>query len=280
MTRRTPKHKAAGKPAVILPGIVTELDRAIVARREAGETRKAICEALGVNVSTIQRAEWRCRDDAMARAMLAECPDSIEGLNFMGELVGDAADAFRRHQYRYEGDKIERMSEVAALGRHYVSRMNGIGPKSLASIDRALDLLGIAWSPVDRTPQPKSQVQQQEAEQRPAMSDGSAWSSIVRRVGEIEQIMGTGVFETGVFERGVFESDARRDSIDYVSMRLSFLTGYLDGYVNERRRVHKPMRDITPEPDSSEDLETTGNLVCLPGVRLVDVLPQNHGGRP
>jgi hypothetical protein len=30
---------AAGKPAVILPGIVTEQDRAIVARREAGETR-------------------------------------------------------------------------------------------------------------------------------------------------------------------------------------------------------------------------------------------------
>jgi hypothetical protein len=267
MTRRTPKHKAAGKPAVILPGIVTELDRAIVARREAGETRKAICEALGVNVSTIQRAEWRCRDDAMARAMLAECPDSIEGLNFMGELVGDAADAFRRHQYRYEGDKIERMSEVAALGRHYVSRMNGIGPKSLASIDRALDLLGIAWSPVDRTPQPKSQAQQQEAEQRPAMLDGSAWSRIVRRVGEIERAVG----------RAVLENDPHRNDIDLVASRLAFLTGYIEGYF-EKRQAHKPMRDITPEPDSSEDLETAGNLVCLPGVKLIDVL--HDGGQP
>lgn len=256
------QDKAAGKPAVILPGIVTEQDRAIVARRQAGETRKAICEALGVKVGRVYHAEYACQSDERGRAMLADCPDSIEGLSWIGALDGTAADALRRHHWRHEGPALERLSDVAALGRAYVSRMVGIGPKSLASIDRALGLLGIAWSPVDRTPKPKPR----EAE-RQVSAGNSAWFDIVRRVGEIEQIMGT----------GVFEGDPHRDSIEHVSMRLSFLTGYLDGYV-ERRRPHKPMRDVTPEADSGEDdLETAGNLVCLPGVKLVDVLPNDVG---
>jgi hypothetical protein len=29
--------------------------------------------------------------------------------------------------------------------------------------------------------------------------------------------------------------------------------------------------------DSGQDLETAGNIVCMPGVRLADVLPQNGG---
>jgi hypothetical protein len=39
---------------------------------------------------------------------------------------------------------LEGLSEVAALGRACVSRLHGIGPKSLASIDHVLGLFGIA----------------------------------------------------------------------------------------------------------------------------------------
>jgi hypothetical protein len=267
MTRKR-NETAAAKPAVTLPGNVTEQDRAIVARREAGETRKAICEALGVGVSRVYHAEYVCRRDADGRAMLAKCPDSIRGLETIGELDSKAAHAFAWHCHNHDGPSPERMSDVAALGRAYVSRMNGIGPKSLASIDRVLGLLGIAWSPIDRTPKPLPPVQQQEAERRPAMSDGSAWSDIVRRVGEIERAVGT----------AVLENDPQRNSIDCVALRLSFLTGYIEGHFE--RRAHKPMRDITPEADSGEDLEIAGNLICLPGVKLVDVLPQHDGGQP
>jgi hypothetical protein len=257
------QESTAVKPAVTLPGIMTEQDRAIVARREAGETRKAISDSIGITLSVIQRAEWRCEREQKARKMLAECADSIKGLWWLRELSSDAYEALANHEYHYDGGELQRMSDVAALGRRYVSCLKGIGPKSLASIDRALDLLGIAWSPVDRTPTPKPRETE-----RQVSSGNSAWFDIVRRVGEIEQIMRT----------GVFEGDPHRDSIECVAMRLAFLTGYLEGYV-EKRRPHKPMRDITPEANSGEDMETAGNLVCLPGVKLSDVL-QNDGGQP
>jgi hypothetical protein len=225
----------------------------------------AICEALGVTVGEVQRAEYRCKNDNHGRALLANRPDSIEGLSWIGELDGNAADRLHYHHYHHECQALEGLSEAAALGRAYVSRMDGIGPKSLASIDRALALFGIAWSPIDRTPTPKPLTQQ-----RPAMSDSTAaaWSAIVQRVGEIERAVGA----------AVLESDPHRDCVDRVAWRLAYLTGRIEVRF-EKHPPHKPMRDITPEPDSSEDLETAGNLVCLPGVKLADVL-QHDGGQP
>jgi hypothetical protein len=267
MTKRTPKQQntAAGKPAVILPSIVTEQDRAIIARREAGETIQAIATSLAIPLSQVLRAEHRAYREQQAQEFFAKHPDSIRGLEWLG-VLDEGAGPLRCHRYHYEGGDLERLSDVAALGRHYVSCLKGIGPKSLASIDRALGLFGIVWSPIDRTPKPLPPAPRQEAERQPARSESSAWSRIVRRVGEIEQIMGT----------GFFEGDPHRDSIGCVAGRLAFLTGYIEGYV-EKRRPQKPMRDITPEADS-EDLETAGNLICLPGVKLVDVL--NNEDRP
>jgi len=72
---------ALGKLSIVLPGIVTEQDREIVRRRAAGETRKAICQTLGVTVAMVQRAEWRCTNDARGRGLLVDCHDSIEGLS-------------------------------------------------------------------------------------------------------------------------------------------------------------------------------------------------------
>jgi hypothetical protein len=238
MTRRTPKHTAAGQPAIILPGIVTDLDRQIVARRDGGETRKAICEALGVKVGRVYHAEYACRSDAEGRALLADCPDSIEGLNWISELHGHAYVGLHYHHYHYEGPALERLTDVAALGRAYVSRMDGIGPKSLASIDRALGLFGIAWSAVDRTPKPKPREVEQP---QPDEGNSRVWMLLGRLEAEIEDLR----------------------------QRVARL---------ERRYVSSlPGADEDAAADSNEDLETAGNIVCLPGVRLADVLPQNGG---
>jgi hypothetical protein len=251
---------AAGQPAVTLPGIVTEQDRAIVTRREAGETRKAICEALGVNVSTVQRAEWRFRRDAEGRADLAKCPDSIRGLEILGELDSKAALALGWHHHNHEGGRLESMSEVAALGRAYVSRMKGIGPASLASIDHVLGVFGIAWSPVERTPQPKRPEPEQDREQ----SRNEHWESIVARVARLERVTG----------KAFLEDSTDRDTVDGVLCRLSFLTGYLEESAAARARTFDgEYRRADDQADTSgEDLETAGNLVCLPGVKLADVL--------
>jgi hypothetical protein len=261
------RSTAAGKPAVILPSIVTEQDRAIVARREAGESRRAIAASLGITVCHVQRSEHRIRRDAEGRSLLAKCPDDIEGLGDIGILSISAAWLMRGHHYHYDSPAITRLSDAAALGRQYWARTGGATDRRMEEIDRILGLLGIAWSPIERTPKPKPrEVEQPQEAEQPAMLDGAAWSSIVRRVGEIEQAVGT----------AVLENDPYRNDIDRVSMRLSFLTGYLEGYF-EKRQAHKPMRDIAPEADSGEDLETAGNLVCLPGVKLIDVLPSDGG---
>ena len=151
------RDTAAGKPAVTLPGIVTEQDRAIAARREAGATRKAICEAFGVTLGSIYHAEYVCRCDAGGRKLLAERADSIEGLAGIGELDGNAADRLRFHHYHHEGPELEGLSEVAALGRAYVSRIKGVSAREFAGIDRSCPRL--CWASYgalsSRTPKPK-----------------------------------------------------------------------------------------------------------------------------
>jgi hypothetical protein len=256
------RDAAAGKPAVIPPGIVTEQDRAIVARREAGETRKAICDALGVTVGVVQTAEWRSRNDARVRKMLAERPDSIEGLSILGTLDCKAADQLRFHHCRHEGPILEGLSEVAALGRLHVSRIRGIGPKSLASIDHVLGLFGIAWSPVDRMPRPKAPSASSEEQ-----SSSTTWDDIAERVARIERVVG----------HFVLEKDPDRDTALGILCRLSFLTGYLEEGAKSKARGQTI--DGECQHDNSEDLETAGNLICLPGVKLADVQPSD-GDRP
>jgi hypothetical protein len=217
---------------------LTEQERAIIARSDAGETRRAICKALGVTPSDVQRAEWAGMRDARVRQLLAECPDSIEAMVWIDELSGYAAEAMGRHHWYHDGPGPKRMSEVAALGRLYVSHIKGIGPKGLASIDHVLEMLGIAWAPIDRMPKAKPRKVEQ---QQPNESLDQA----VLLIGRLQ----------------VEKEDLRQ--------RLERL---------ERRYVASlPGADEDDAADSSEDLETAGNLVCMPGVRLADVLPKNGG---
>jgi len=65
---------------------------------------------------------------------------------------------------------------------------------------------------------------------------------------------------------------ADRDSVEGIFLRLSFLTGYLEGRAKHERTI-----DITPDPEG--EYETAGNLVCLPGVNLASVL-HNDGSDP
>jgi hypothetical protein len=245
------------------PSELTELERAIVARSKAGESRRAICKALGVTADDVRHAEWVIRYDAERRRLFAECPDSIEGMAWIGELSGKARDALVWHQHRHEGPSPTRMSEVAALGRLYVSHIKGIGPKGLASIDHVLEMLGIAWSPIDRMPKPKRREPER---QQPERSE--FWNDIIRRVAEIEGALGT----------AVLKNHQGRDSMEGVSYRLAFLTGYIES--KAEYGGWRDMRDITPEPEQDDgEYETAGNLICLPGVKLADVRP-NDESRP
>jgi hypothetical protein len=54
---------------------------------------KAISDGLGIAISVIQRAEWRCERDRRARELLTDRADSIEGLWWIGELTCDARNA-------------------------------------------------------------------------------------------------------------------------------------------------------------------------------------------
>jgi hypothetical protein len=281
------QEPAAGQPAVTLPGIVTEQDREIVRRRDAGETRKAICDSLGVTVNRIYHAEYACRCDANGRKLLDERPDSIEGLLYIGELDGNAADMLRFHHYHYEGREIEGLSNVAALGRAYVSRIKGIGPKSLASIDRALSLFGMTWSPIDRTPKPLPPKQVRGAAPDVPLIDPAILAEVVSRVEHLERACGLDV-------GGIFRDNPARDTYEFIRGRLHYLSGYICG--DERlspsdtprmrctileNRARERWGEPVPEPVSVDidDLESVGNLVCFPGVKLASVLC-NDGSDP
>jgi hypothetical protein len=180
------------KPRRYPASLMTEQDRAIVALRTAGETHKAICEELGVTVGVVQTAEWRSRNDARVRKMLAERPDSIEGLSILGTLDCKAADQLRFHHCRHEGPNTGG-TERSRRTRPRLCLAPSRHRAKVAGIDRSCPgAVRHCLSPIERTPQPKLPAQQQEAERQPAISDEEAWSRIVRRVGEIEQIMGTG----------------------------------------------------------------------------------------
>jgi hypothetical protein len=144
------------------------------------------------------------------------------------------------------------LSDVAALGRRYVSCLKGIGPKSLASIDRALELFGMVWSPVKRAPKRKTPEPEQDREQ----SRNEAWENVCARVARIERMIGQTILET----------NADRDTVDGVLCRLSFLTGYLEESAKARDRERTLDGECQPaddQDDASGDLETAGNLVCL-----------------
>src|SRR5688572_22408436 len=79
MTRRTDRRP-------------TEHDRAMVARREAGATRKAIAEEFGVPVSQVSGAEWLIRREKRGQELLAVDPESLEGFHLIGDLEWRAWD--------------------------------------------------------------------------------------------------------------------------------------------------------------------------------------------
>jgi hypothetical protein len=134
------------------------------------------------------------------------------------------------------------------------------GPMGLASIDHVLEMLGIAWSPIDRIPKPKPR-QPQEHEREQESADDHYWNSIVRSVGKMERDIGS----------ALLKDHQGPDSVEGVSCRLAYLSGYIESWSEYRRKG--VMRDITPEPDDQDDstYETAGNLICLPGIKLADV---------
>jgi hypothetical protein len=267
---------AAGQPAASLPCRLTEQDEVIVARRAAGETQRAIAASLGIPVSQVQRAEWRRDWDAEGRALLAACADSVEGLERIGALDRAAGWVIRGHHYRYASHQLTRMSEAAAFGRRY---WVGVATrKQLAEIDRVLSLLGIAWSPIDCEPR----LLPPETPAEPPSIDPAILAEVVSRVENLERVSGCG---------NIFESNPARDTFEYVRGRLQYLSGYIcpaerlspDHTLRQRctileDRIRAKHGRLVLEQVSTGDLETVGNIVCMPGVKLANVLPQDGGG--
>ena len=94
---------------------LTDQDRAIIAKRDAGATRKAVQEHFGVTVSTVQRVEWRARADARRRELLADDPQSLQGLKLIGDLDWSAADTIRLHHYHYDASELEASGNLVCL---------------------------------------------------------------------------------------------------------------------------------------------------------------------
>jgi len=176
--------------------------------------------------------------------------------------------------YHVDVPEMERLSEVAAQGRECVARFKGIGPRAMTELDALLTRFGLTWNP-----RPRPFAMRTKENQHPLLKSWDAdrerskqeekrsqyWSDIVRRVAEIERSVGT----------AILENIQGRDSMEGVSCRLAFLTGYLESRAEFTRKT--AMRDITPQAEQDDgENETAGNLICLPGVTLASIQP--HGG--
>jgi hypothetical protein len=248
---------------------LTDQERSILAKHATGATFPEIAAEFGVSRAIVRRVvEYRGRVHAEGAAKLAIDPENLEGLRQTAAITERTYGAIANATYTVDVPDLERLSDIAAQGRECVARFPKIGPGVMAELDTVLASFGIAWNPrprpfayrTDENKHPLLKMWDQGREWREQQdNDAQHWSNIVRRVAEIERAVGT----------AVLEDIQGRDGMQGVSVRLAFLTGYLGGYFENRAR--KPMRDITPEPDDG-DYETAGNLICLPGVKLADVL--------
>jgi hypothetical protein len=225
----SPENGTAGKPAAsnhyLRPA--SEQDREIVRRIDHGDDRHDISHELRISLASIKGAEERVERETRARELLAGDPQSLEGLYLSGQLPGRVQSAFRFHHSTYLAEPIERLSDIAALGRRFVSRLPDMGAHGMATLDSLLARAGLEWSPVEREPKRRAPD--------PVASD----SGVPTTRAEIFMMLG----------RLQAEIEMQREQI-------ARLRGDDAPRQNERR----------------EDLETAGNLVCLPGVKLADVL--------
>src|SRR5688572_3160186 len=107
MTRRTDRRP-------------TKQDRAMVARREAGATRKAIAEEFGVPVSQVSGAEWLVRREKRGQELLAVDPEGLEGFHLIGDLEWRAWDTAYSLNYHFrENIVMERVGDLVGAGRTY-----------------------------------------------------------------------------------------------------------------------------------------------------------------
>lgn len=112
--------------------------------------------------------------------------------------------------------------------------------KSLASIDRVLEALGIVWSPIDRTPKVKPREAVVTAPQ-PARSASHPIDAF---------------------------------SLSYLLDRIRGLEDRIDKLCGWKAARDDDADDQGRESEGRELLEAAGNVVCLPGVTLADIL---HG---
>jgi hypothetical protein len=208
---------------------------------------------------------------AKGEAILAADPENLDGLRLIGALSQRVYSAIAEATYKIDVPDLERLSDVAAQGRECVARFPGVGPGAMTELDTLLVRFGLTWNPrprpfgyrTDKNKHPLLKLWDKDRELREQQETRSQfWSAIVRSVGKMERDIGS----------ALLKDHPNRDSVEGVSCRLSYLSGYIESWAEYRRRG--AMHDITPEPDAPDDgeYETAGNLICLPGVSLTSVL--------
>jgi hypothetical protein len=206
--------------------------------------------------------------------LLPAAPESLEGLRLTGGVSHRAYSAIAEATYKIDVPDLERLSDVAAQGRECVERFPRFGPGVIAELDTILASFGLTWNPRPRPFSMRTKENQHPLlkswdndRERSKQDDQRSqfWNAIVRQVGEIERAVGTAVSRD---TQGL-------DNMQGITYRLAFLTGYLE----ERAKRSRETIDITPDAEQDDgEYETAGNLICLPGVKLADVRP-NDGGR-
>jgi hypothetical protein len=265
------KVRQAGKGGAVMKPL-SEQDRRVIALHNSGASINDIAGETGLKRPRIKHiVEHIGSIHARGEATLALDPESLEGLRSTGAISCRAYSALANATYKIDVPDLERLSDVAAQGRECVARFPGVGPSVMAELDTLLARFGLTWNPRPRpfawrtseNKHPLLKLWDKDRELSEQQDQRAQyWSTIVRRVAEMERAVG----------RAVLRDAPGRDSMEGIVYRLSFLTGYLEGHKGGRTNN---MRDVTPETEQDDDeYETAGNLICLPGVKLADIHPE------
>ena len=258
----------------------------MLAKHGAGAAINDIAAEMGVKPQRVRRVvEGIGPRHADGRALLAIDPEDIEGLRLTAALSQRAYAALANATYHIDVPDLDRLGEVAAQGRECVAHFPGIGPGIKTELDKLLDQFGLTWNPrprrfVVRTEKNMHPVMAQMREQMAKQKQQEARSSGVDynafyQIGRLQGSAHVIEDELGLPHPPEHGSRAGESSEAYCVRMLDDLRKRVE--VLKRFAFSSSAKRIDDEDDPADHLERSGNLICLPGVKLAEV-EQEEGG--
>jgi hypothetical protein len=272
---------------------LTEQERAILARHEAGASRGEIAAEFGLSRAQVRRVtEWKGHINAKGRELLSADPESLKGLRATGALSARAYSALANATYAVDVPDLARVSDVAAQGRECVACFQGTGgagSKTMAELDALLARFGLTWNPrprpfawrTDENLHPSiAQMREQQAEQkRQAAQDSRIDNNAFYQIGRLQGAAHVIENELGLpHPPEHYGRQAGESGESYYGRMVDDLRSRIRSL--EKIAFSSSARCIDDEDGPADDLARSGNLVCLPGIKLADVLGSDDGGRP